>query len=236
MVKIPATSEGVRAIETMISEGHSINVTLLFSLARYAEVLEAYLAGLEKSASRGGDVSMVHSVASFFVSRVDVEVDGRLEKSEALQGTTEAHSLRGQTGVAQAKLAYQLFRNAHTGPRWDALAERGARVQRPLWASTSTKNPLYPDTLYVDNLIGPETVNTLSEETIRAFEDHGHLARTVDDDVADAEVVVEVLAGAGIDLDDVGRTLEAQGIDGFRASYTHVLDALRAETKTFSGG
>jgi transaldolase len=232
MVKIPATTEGVAAIEAMIGEGRSINVTLLFSLARYAEVLEAYLSGLEKLARRGGDLSKVHSVASFFVSRVDTEVDRRLEESDV----ADAASPRGRGGVAQAKLAYQLFRSAHTGDRWDRLSQQGARVQRPLWASTSTKNRLYSDTLYVDNLIGPETVNTLSESTMDAFEDHGTLARTVDTDIAEAVATLDALAGAGIDLDDVGRTLESQGIEAFRTSYTHVLDTLRAKAKTFSGG
>ena len=236
MVKIPATSEGVPAVEAMIGEGRSINVTLLFSLARYSEILEAYLAGLERFARLGGDLSRMHSVASFFVSRVDSEVDRRLEESDGLGGAALALSPRGQAGVAQAKLAYQLFRNAHTGPRWDRLSELGARVQRPLWASTSVKNPRYSDTLYVDNLIGPDTVNTLSESTIKAFEDHGVLARTVDTDVAAAEVVLDLLSVAGIELDDVGHVLEEQGIEAFRASYTHVLDILRAKAKTFSGG
>ena len=148
LVKIPATTEGVPAIEAMTAEGRSINVTLIFSLTRYAEVLEAYLSGLETLAGNGGDLSSVHSVASFFVSRVDTEVDRRLEK----RGTDQAVALRGRAAVAQAKLAYRLFREAHSGERWERLAANGARVQRPLWASTSTKNPLYPDTLYVDQL------------------------------------------------------------------------------------
>ena len=180
LVKIPATSAGVPAIEAMVAEGRSINVTLVFSLARYRQVLEAYLVGLEALADRGADLSAVHGVASFFVSRVDTEVDRRLEAI----GTGEALALRGRAAVAQAKLAFQLFQEAHSGDRWERLADRGARVQRPLWASTSTKNPAYPDTLYVDSLIGPDTVNTLPESTLRAFEDHGTLARMIDVDDA----------------------------------------------------
>ncbi len=225
LVKIPATSQGVAAIRAMVGEGRGINVTLIFSLPRYAEVLEAYLAGLEALAARGGDLSSVRSVASFFVSRVDAEVDGRLEGID----TDDAAALRGRAAVAQAKLAYQLFRDAHTGERWDRLADLGAAVQRPLWASTSMKNPRYPDTLYVDNLIGPDTVNTLAETTMRAFEDHGTLARTIDSDVATAHKEMAALTTLGIDFADVGNTLEAQGIAGFENSFRHVLDTLRAQ-------
>ena len=168
-VKIPATAEGIPAIRTMTAEGRNINVTLIFSLSRYGEVIGAYRSGLEEYAGAGGDVGGVHSVASFFVSRVDTEVDQRLEAI----GTDEALELRGQAAVAQAKLAYRLFTERFSGPRWQRLARLGAHLQRPLWASTSTKNPTYPDTLYVDQLIGPNTVNTLPEPTIAAFEDHG---------------------------------------------------------------
>jgi transaldolase len=222
LVKIPATSAGVPAIEAMVAEGRSINVTLIFSLGRYRQVLEAYLSGLEALARRGGDLSAVHGVASFFVSRVDTEVDHRLE----MIGTPEALARRGEAAVAQAKLAYQLFREAHTGPRWDRLADQGARVQRPLWASTSTKNPRYPDTLYVDNLIGPDTVNTLAESTLQAFQDHGTLARTIDVRLRQAELVLHALAKAGIDMDDVGHTLEEASIAAFQASFNHVLGTL----------
>jgi len=226
LVKIPATTAGVSAIEAMVGEGHSINVTLIFSLARYGQVLEAYLSGLETLARRGGDLSAAHSVASFFVSRVDTEVDRRLEELD----TEEDLALRGRAAIAQAKLAYQMFREAHSGERWQRLAARGARVQRPLWASTSTKNPLYSDTLYVDNLIGPDTVNTLPENTMKAFEDHGTLARTIDRDLAGANDVMHALARAGIDMDDVGRTLENQGIAAFQASFAHVLATLGSKT------
>jgi transaldolase len=227
LVKIPATAEGVRAVETMIAEGRSINVTLVFSLRRYGEVLDAYLSGLESLSRRGGDLSVVHSVASFFVSRVDTEVDGRLD---AL-GTQVGLPLRGRTAVAQAKLAYQLFRKAHSGERWERLVQQGARVQRPLWASTSTKNPRYPDTLYVDSLIGPDTVNTLAERTLEAFADHGELSRTIDTGVESALAVLAALSTLGIDMDDVGRTLEAQGIAAFEASVTHVLGTLEAKSR-----
>jgi transaldolase len=226
LVKIPATSAGVPAIEAMVAEGRSINVTLVFSVARYRQVLEAYLAGLEALARRGGDLSVVRSVASFFVSRVDTEVDRRLETI----GTDEALALRGRAAVAQAKLAYRLFRETHTGARWERLADRGARVQRPLWASTSTKNPRYPDTLYVDSLIGPDTVNTLPERTLRAFEEHGRLARMIDVGLDAAERVMHALARAGVDMNDVGQTLEREGIAAFQASFTHVLGTLEAKS------
>jgi transaldolase len=225
MVKIPATAAGVPAIEAMTAEGRSINVTLIFSLTRYAEVLEAYLSGLESLARSGGDLSSVHSVASFFVSRVDTEVDRRLE----IRGANQMDTLRGQAAVAQAKLAYRLFRETHSGERWSRLAAKGARVQRPLWASTSTKNPRYPDTLYVDQLIGPDTVSTLPENTIRAFEDHGTLARTIDVNVADAERVMQDITSAGVDMDDVGQTLEDQGVGAFQKSFDHVLGTLAAQ-------
>jgi transaldolase len=196
LVKIPATAAGVPAIQAMIAEGRSINITLIFSLSRYGELIEAYLAGLEAHAAAGDDLSTVHSVASFFVSRVDTEVDRRLD---AL-GTEAARSLRGRAAVAQAKVAYQLFRERFAGERWDALAAAGAHVQRPLWASTSTKNPAYPDTLYVDNPIGPDTVNTLPETAIAAFEDHGVVERTIDTASTGAVQAMEQLGGVGIDM------------------------------------
>jgi transaldolase len=226
-VKIPATGEGVPAVQAMIAEGRSINITLIFSLARYAEVVDAYLTGLETFAEGGGDLASVHSVASFFVSRVDTEVDRRLDAI----GTSDALALRGQAAVAQAKLAYRLFRDGFAGDRWGRLAARGAQVQRPLWASTSTKNRSYPDTLYVDSLIGPDTVNTLPEATITAFEDHGTIARTVDSGVAHAEAVMDRLAKVGVDMDDVGRTLEDQGVASFHQSFAHVLQALESKAR-----
>ncbi len=218
-VKIPATAEGVPAVRQMISEGRSINITLIFSLERYDDVIEAYLSGLEACT---GDLSRVHSVASFFVSRVDTEVDRRLDAV----GTDAALGLRGRAAVAQAKLAYELFRTRFSGPRWEALAARGAHLQRPLWASTSTKNPAYPDTLYVDELIGPDTVNTMPEATIAAFEDHGTLARTVDRDVDAAHQVMDDLAAVGVDMADVSRTLEHEGVAAFSKSFDELMTTL----------
>jgi transaldolase len=221
-VKIPATAEGIGAIRAMIAEGRNINITLIFSLERYQQVIEAYIGGLEDLVAAGGDPASVASVASFFVSRVDTEVDRRLEAV----GTPEALGWRGRAAVAQAKLAYQLFLERFAGPRWEALAQRGAHVQRPLWASTSTKNREYPDLLYVDNLIGPDTVNTLPDATIAAFEDHGRLARTVDQDVDDARAVLAGVAEAGVDLAAVSETLESEGVAAFSKSFEELLQVL----------
>ena len=218
-IKIPATTEGLAPIEHMISEKRSINVTLIFSLERYAAVMEAYLAGLEAAP---GELSDISSVASFFISRVDVEIDRRLDEI----GTKEALALRGKAAVANGKLAYELFRQTFAGPRWEALVERGARVQRPLWASTSTKNPNYPDTLYVDELIGPDTVNTLPDNTLDAFEHHGTVARTVDEGVQEAHAVIEALAGLGIHMDEVTQKLEDEGVAAFEKSFDELLAAL----------
>jgi len=223
-VKIPATAEGVGAIHQMIAAGRSINVTLIFSLERYAEVIEAYLSGLEAC---DGDLSAVSSVASFFISRVDTEIDHRLDAI----GTPEASALRGSGAVAQGRLAYELFRERFSGPRWEALAARGARLQRPLWASTSTKNPAYSDTLYVDELIGPDTVNTLPEVTIEAFEDHGTVARTIDADPGAAHSAWDAI-GALVDLADVGRVLEDQGVAAFSRSMVELYESLGAKAAT----
>jgi transaldolase len=221
LVKIPATAEGVPTVRQAIGEGLSINVTLLFGLDRYAEILEAYLQGLE---AYDGDLSRVHSVASFFVSRVDTEVDRRLQAV----GTPEALALQGRAAVAQARLAYRLFRDRFAGPRWERLAARGARAQRPLWASTSTKNPAYPDTVYVDSLIGPDTITTLPEATVAAFEDHGTLATTLTQDIEDAQATLDRLAAVGIDLRDVARVLEDEGVAAFANSYDRLLALLQA--------
>lgn len=231
LVKIPATTEGIPAIQAMIAEGRSINITLIFSLARYAQVIDAYLSGLEAFTDAGGDPSTVRSVASFFVSRVDSEVDRRLEAV----GGGQALSFRGRAAVAQAKLAYRLFGEQFSGPRWERLATFGARSQRPLWASTSTKNPAYPDTLYVDSLIGPDTVSTLPEATIADYEGHGALARTIDTGVEEADATMRRLATLGIDMDDVGLTLEAQGVASFHASFQEVLAALYAKAGHLTG-
>ena len=224
-VKIPATAEGVPAVEAMIAEGRSINITLVFSLARYSEVIDAYLSGLRAFTDAGGDPSTVRSVASFFVSRVDSEVDRRLETVDGAHAG-EARRLRGCAAVAQAKQAYRLFRQRFSDERWEHLAALGAHPHRPLWASTSTKNPAYPDTLYVDGLIGPDTVTTLPEATIAHYEDHGRLARTIDVDVDEADETMQRLTAVGIDMDDVGLTLENEGVAGFHDSFQQVLAAL----------
>jgi transaldolase len=232
MVKIPATAEGIAPIRQMIGEGRNINITLIFSLERHQEVMNAYLDGLEAYAGRdASDLSKVASVASFFVSRVDTEVDRRLEAI----GTPEALELRGKAAVAQAKLAYRQFVETFSGPRWEALASRGARVQRPLWASTSTKNAAYPDTLYVDELIGPDTVNTLPDATIEAFADHGTLTRRVDADVDEAEATWRRLGEVGVDVADVADTLEREGVTNFEKSFSELLDALQAKAAELSG-
>ncbi|MGC8626588.1 MAG: transaldolase [Acidimicrobiales bacterium] len=223
LVKIPATEQGVPAIHQMISEGRNINVTLIFSLERYDAVIEAYISGLEAFAASGGDLSTVHSVASFFVSRVDTEVDRRLEAI----GTPAALAMRGKAAVSQAKLAYQLFLQRFSGPRWEKLRASGAHYQRPLWASTSTKNPAYPDLLYVSTLIGPNTVNTMPDATVEAFMDHGRVARTVDTGVQEAKDHLVALAEAGIDMADVARTLEDEGVAAFSKSYDELLQALQ---------
>jgi transaldolase len=220
-VKIPATEEGVPAIRQMIAEGRNINVTLIFSLPRYDEVIEAYLSGLESLASSGGELGGVHSVASFFVSRVDTEVDRRLEA-----GGHHDSDLLGHAAVAQAQLAYEQFEHRFSGPRWEALAAKGAHVQRPLWASTSTKNPAYPDLLYVDNLIGPHTVNTMPDATVAAFLDHGTVARTIDTDYDAARAHIDALSQVGVDLADVTRVLEEEGVASFTKSYDELLQAL----------
>ncbi len=224
-VKIPATEEGTPAIETMIREGRSINVTLIFSLSRYEDVMEAYLSGLDARLDAGQDLSAVTSVASFFISRVDTEVDNRLDAI----GTDEALALRGRAAVAQGQLAYQRFLATFSGPRWERLAAAGANVQRPLWASTSTKNAAYPETLYVDTLIGPDTVNTLPEATIEAFEEQGTVARTIDADVPDAEAVLDGLASVGVDMADVARVLEVEGVAAFEKSFDDLLETLQTK-------
>jgi transaldolase len=237
-VKIPGTAAGLPAVRTMIAEGRNVNITLLFSLERYAEVIEAYLGGLEDRLEMGADdLSGVHSVASFFVSRVDTEVDRRLErlagvgnaKGSEVTGRLPADdllSMRGTAAVAQAQVAYGLFDSRFSGSRWEALAAKGARVQRPLWASTSTKNPAYPDLVYVDSLIGSDTVNTMPDQTIEAFLDHGTVARTVDADPADSRRVLDRLGELGVDMADVSRTLENEGVASFAKSFEEVMQVL----------
>jgi transaldolase len=224
-IKIPGTAEGLPAIKAMISEGVSVNVTLLFSLERYREVMESYISGLE---ARDGDLSDVSSVASFFISRVDSETDKRLEA----HGSEEAKALMGKVAVANAQVAYEAFLETFSGPRWEALAARGARPQRPLWASTSTKNPDYPDTLYVDSLIGPNTVNTIPEKTLDDFDDHGTVARTVDADFAGAHAVLSGFAALGLSLSDVTSQLEDEGVASFSKSFDDLLESLTEKAKT----
>lgn len=226
-IKIPATAEGVPAIQKMTSEKISVNVTLLFSVERYREVMEAYISGLEAAE---GDLSKISSVASFFISRVDVEVDKRLEAI----GSDAALALRGKAAVANGKLAYQAFKETFSGPRWEALVERGARLQRPLWASTGTKNADYPDTLYVDELIGPDTVNTIPDATLDNFLDHGTVARTVDTDVEEAMSILAEVAAIGVDLDDVAVQLEDAGVASFEKAFDSLLESLEAKSKTLS--
>ena len=222
LVKIPATKPGLAAIEEMIARGRSINVTLIFSLERYAEVAEAYIAGLERLVDDGGDPSTVHSVASFFVSRVDSEADRRLD---AIGGRDH---LKGKLAVANAKLAYARFGELFSGPRWQALADQGARTQRCLWASTSTKDPSYSDILYVAELIGPDTVNTMPEETIRAFQDHGTPALTLTTGLDAARALFSDLAAAGVDYDDVSAALEREGVEKFEASFAQLIQGIVA--------
>lgn len=224
-IKIPGTAEGLPAIKAMISEGVSVNVTLLFSLERYREVMEAYISGLE---ARDGDLSTVSSVASFFISRVDSEADKRLE---AL-GSDAAKALMGKVAVANAQVAYEAFLETFSGPRWEALVARGARPQRPLWASTSTKNPAYPDTLYVDSLIGPNTVNTIPEATLDDFDDHGTLARTIDADLPGAHAVLNQFAALGLSLADVTAQLEDEGVASFSKSFDDLLESLTEKAKS----
>ena len=226
-VKIPGTAEGLPAIRQVIADGKSVNITLLFSLQRYDEVIEAYLSGLEAAE---GSLAPIASVASFFVSRVDTEVDKRLDAI----GTEAALALRGKAAVANAQLAYQLFVDRFSGDRWEALAARGARVQRPLWASTSTKNPDYSPTLYVDELVGPDTVNTLAPASIDALREGGGAglrANSVADDPAGARKVMDALADAGVDFGDVTDTLEREGVSSFAESYKDALATLERRIK-----
>jgi transaldolase len=224
-VKIPATKPGLGAIEDAIAAGKCINVTLIFSLERHEEVMEAYLRGLERLVAAGGDPSNVYSVASFFVSRVDSEADKRLEAI----GTDEALALRGKLAIANAKLAYQNYKRVFSGERWEFLAGKGATRQRPLWASTSTKNPAYRDIMYIEELIGPETVNTMPLETIRAFQDHGRVASTLEQGLDEARQVFAELERVGVDYDDVSLTLEQEGVQKFADSFEELLEGVRAK-------
>jgi transaldolase len=224
-VKIPATEPGLGAIEECIARGRSINVTLIFSLERHEEVAEAYIRGLERLVESGGNPSRVASVASFFVSRVDTEADKRLDAI----GTDEALALRGKLAIANAKLAYENYKRIFSGERWERLAAAGGTKQRCLWASTSTKNPEYRDVMYVEELIGPETVNTMPKETIEAFQDHGVVAETLERDVDAAKRLLDQLEAVGVDYDDVVETLEREGVQKFSDSFGELLDGIRAK-------
>lgn len=221
-VKIPGTEPGLGAIEDCIAAGRSINITLIFSLARHADVIEAYIRGLERLVADGGDPAPVASVASFFVSRVDTEADRRLAE-------VGRDDLQGKLAVANAKLAYQQYLEAFSGERWQALFAEGARAQRCLWASTSTKNPAYRDVLYVEELIGPETVNTMPLETVVAFQDHGAVRDTLTQGVDEARELMRALAEAGVDYGDVVATLEREGVEKFSDSFKQLLDGIEAK-------
>jgi transaldolase len=226
MIKVPATQACIPAIEEIISRGINVNVTLIFGLNRYQEVMDAYIRGLQKlSISNPSKVQDVASVASFFISRVDSEVDKRLE---AL-GSQEALDLRGKAAIAQAKIAYEMFEQTFSGDVWRSLANLGAQVQRPLWASTSTKNPSYADTMYVDELIGPHSVNTLPDATMEAFSDHGSVAETITSNVEGARKVLDDLHRLGIDMAEVADQLEHDGVHSFQQSFNELLAALEAK-------
>lgn len=225
MIKIPATEEGLEPIAATLAEGISVNVTLIFSLERYRAVINAYLTGLERALEQGRDLSKIHSVASFFVSRVDSEVDARLEQI----GTEQALALKGRAGLANARLAYQVFQEAFSSERWKLLAEAGAVVQRPLWASTGAKDPAYPDTMYVDGLVAPDTVNTLPEKTLEAAADHAEVTGdTITGTYDDSERVLNELEQLGISYQEVVEKLEREGVDKFVASWEELLETVTA--------
>jgi len=232
LVKIPATKPGLAAIEDVIAQGRSINVTLIFSLRRYAEVAESYIRGIERLIAGGGDPRKVASVASFFVSRIDTEADRRLD--EVSDPAHRYNELKGRLAIANAKLAYEHYKQTFAGPRWEFLADKGATPQRVLWASTSTKNPAYPDTLYVDELIGPDTVNTMPQQTIDAYQDHGDPEPRLARDLDEAHALFDELAAAGVSYEDVTDTLEREGVEKFSDSFTQLLDGLRAKQSSLT--
>ena len=240
MVKIPATKEGLPAIYDQISKGHNINITLIFAVQRYDEVVEAYLSGLEKLQKKGGDLSKVASVASFFVSRVDTKVDKML--AAKIQQTTDPDQQRaleqllGKAAIANSKVAYEHFKRLFSGERWERLSKAGARTQRPLWASTSTKDPRYPDTYYVEELIGPDTVDTIPPATLAAFREHGEVRRSLDENVDIAKRQLKLLADIGVDLDQVTQELEVEGVEAFTKSFESLLEALTKTSKDIKAG
>src|SRR5436190_16834582 len=233
MVKVPGTIEGAAAVRQLTANGVNVNITLLFAIEAYKRVIDAYIAGLQDRVKSGKDISRIHSVASFFVSRVDTEIDKRLEasiaKSPANQQTLKA--LEGKAAIANAKLAYRLFQTEIAAPRWESLSSSGASVQRPLWASTSTKNPAYRDVMYVEQLIGPDTVNTMPPQTVEAFRDHGVVARTVDAGVDDAQRTIDALEKNGVSMRDVTDKLLTDGLASFQKSFETLLAGLEKKTK-----
>lgn len=228
MIKVPATKAGIEAIRQLTNDGISVNVTLIFGLERYADVKEAYIQGLEERVAAGQPINHISSVASFFISRVDVNIDEQLEKMGG-----SAVQMQGKAAIANAKLAYAQFQEkfgiTSTSERWEKLATAGAQLQRPLWASTGTKNPDYSDVLYVDALIGPHTVNTLPPKTLNAFRDHGTVAQTVDVDVNSAKEVMQGVADLGISIEEVTEVLEAEGVQKFADAYSQLLTAIEAK-------
>jgi transaldolase len=234
MIKVPGTPEGAKATRRLVAEGINVNITLLFSVDAYATIIEAYLSALEERASRGLPLSSIAAVASFFVSRVDTEAEKRLDAVVAANPARaeETKAFRGRVAVANAKLAYALFRERFSGARWDALAARGARVQRPLWASTSTKNPAYRDVLYVEDLIGPDTVNTMPPATITAFADHGVVERTVDTHIDEERALLAKLEAFGVSLPSITDTLLRDGLASFEKSFDSLVAGLQAKRRT----
>lgn len=227
-VKIPATVPGLAAIEDMIAQGASINVTLIFSIERYRAVTQAYIRGLERLVAAGGDPSSVASVASFFVSRVDSETDDRLDE-------IGRDDLKGRLAIDNAKLVYQEFKEIFSGPQWEFLASKGASVQRPLWASTSTKNPEYSDVMYVENLVGPDTVNTMPKATIEDVKDHAEIRETIEEGIEDARQLLRDLEEAGIDYADVTEVLEKEGVQKFADSFNELLEEIEQQTSKVAG-
>jgi transaldolase len=237
MVKVPGTEAGAKAVQELLTEGINVNITLLFSVQAHERVIDAYLAALEARVARGLPIDRLASVASFFVSRVDTEVDKRLDallKNASGDQAARLSKLKGKAAIANAKMAYQLFLEKFSGPRWEALAAKGASVQRPLWASTSTKNPEYRDVMYVEELIGPDTINTMPPQTIEAFRDHGEVARTVDDQVDEAKHVIDELAAVGIDLTDVTDQLLREGLASFSKSFDSLIAGIETKVAQLS--
>lgn len=239
MVKVPGTVEGAVAVRRLTASGVNVNITLLFAIEAHERVIDAYMAGLEDRLAKGQPIDGIASVASFFVSRVDTEVDKRLDDKMAKASQTEKERLamlKGRAAIANAKLAYRLFQRKFSGPRWEKLAKQGARLQRPLWASTSTKNPNYRDVMYVEELIGPDTVNTMPPQTIDAFRDHGVIDRTVDKKVPAAESLLQELEKTGISIKEVTEKLLVDGIASFQKSFDELIEGLESKQGSLAGG